>query len=72
MITLPFFLQAKCELAQDFSDLRDTYSKLLKNSPEEETHAVPRKRQKSGGKPSQIEQKTDDLKAEEDRLNQMR
>lgn len=65
-------IKAKCELAQDFSDLRETYSKLLKNSPEEETFAVPRKRQKSGGKPSQIEQKKDDLKAEEDRLNQMR
>ena len=60
-------------MAQDFSDLRETYSKLLKNSPDEEIcHAVPRKRQKSGSKPSQIEQKTDDLKAEEDRLNQMR
>ena len=66
-------IKVKCELAEDFSNLRETYSNLLKNVPEEEiSHAVPRKRQNSGENMSRIEQKTEELKAEEDRLNQMR
>ena len=66
-------IKVKCELAENFSNLRETYSGLLKNVPEEEiSHAVPRKRQNSGEKMSRIEQKSEELKAEEDRLNQMR
>jgi len=64
-------INAKCELAKEFSALRDTYSTLLKNIPEDEiSHAVPR--QKDTGKTSKIDQKNEELKAEEDRVNEIR
>ena len=62
-------INVKSELLKEFDSLREKYSALLKKNPENDIEpAVRRKRQKSEQMDKQMEQ----LKDEEDRLNEIR
>ncbi len=62
-------LDAKCQLVKEFDILREEYSLLLDGNPD---LAPASKRQKSTVESNLVEQKTDVLKAEEDRVVQMK
>lgn len=62
-------INVKSELLKEFDSLREKYSALLKNNPENDIEpAVHRKRQKE----IQMDKEMEVLKAEEDRLNEIR
>ena len=62
-------INVKSELLKEFDSLREKYSALLKNNPENDIEpAVHRKRQRN----IQMDKQMEVLKAEEDRLNEIR